>query len=51
MAELGYSEGVITYIDYLDADLGLRLAETLHLQAVYAYMIANARYDAAIGEQ
>lgn len=50
MAELGYSEGVVTYIDYLDTDLGLRQAETLHIQAVYAYMIANAKFRAAIGE-
>jgi outer membrane protein TolC len=50
MAEIGYSEGVVTYIDYLDADQGLRQAETLHLQAVYAYMIADAKFRAAIGE-
>jgi outer membrane protein len=50
MAELGYSEGVVTYIDYLDSDLGLRQAETLNLQAVYAYMIADAKFRAAIGE-
>ncbi|MCX6645691.1 MAG: TolC family protein [bacterium] len=50
MAELGYSEGVVTYIDYLDSDLGLRQAETLNLQAVYAYMIADAKFRAAIGQ-
>ncbi len=49
IAELGYSEGVITYIDYKDADLGLRQAETLHLQAVYQYLIARSTLRSALG--
>ena len=49
IAELGYSEGVIAYIDYQDADLGLRQAETLHLQAVYGYLIAESGLHAALG--
>ena len=49
IAELGYSEGVITYIDYQDADLGYRRAETLHLQAVYQYLTAKSRLAAALG--
>ncbi len=49
IAELGYSEGVITYIDYQDADLGYRQAETLHLQAVYEYLTAVSGLRAAMG--
>jgi len=49
IAELGYSEGVITYIDYQDADLGLRQAEMLFLRAVYEYLIAESRLNAAMG--
>ena len=49
IAELGYSEGVIAYIDYQDADLGYRQAETLHLQAVYEYLTAVSGLRAAMG--
>jgi outer membrane protein TolC len=49
IAELGYAEGVIIYIDYKDADLGLRQAETLHLQAVYQYLIARSALRSALG--
>ncbi len=49
IAELGYTEGVIRYIDYQDADLGYSRAETLHLQAVYGYLIAQSRLLAAMG--
>jgi outer membrane protein len=49
IAELGYTEGVITYIDYQDADLGLRQAETQYLRAVYEYLIAESNLEAAMG--
>ena len=49
IAQLGYTEGVITYIDYQDADLGYRQAETMFLQAVYGYLIAQSGLDAAMG--
>ena len=49
IAELGYTEGVITYIDYRDADLGLRQAETQYLRAVYEYLIADSNLGAAMG--
>ena len=49
IAEIGYSEGVITYIDYQDADLGYRQAETMYLQAIYGYLIAESSLRAALG--
>jgi len=49
IAELGYREGVITYIDYKDADLGYVQAETLHLQSVYGYLAAESALRAAMG--
>jgi outer membrane protein TolC len=50
IAELGYGQGVITLIDYQDTDLGLHQAEILHIQAVYSYLIAEAKLRAAMGE-
>jgi outer membrane protein TolC len=50
IAELGYAEGVIPYIDYQDADLGLMQAETFHVKALYGYLTAMSRLHAAIGE-
>ncbi|MCK4720468.1 TolC family protein, partial [bacterium] len=50
IAELGYGQGVITLIDYQDTDLGLHQAEILHIQAVYSFLIAEAKLRAAMGE-
>ncbi len=49
IAELGYGEGVITYLDYQDADLGYRQAEIMYVQAVYGYLIAESKLNAAMG--
>jgi outer membrane protein TolC len=48
IAKVGYSEGVIPYIDYQDADLGYNQAETMYLQAVYGYLIAESNLKAAL---
>lgn len=49
IAELGYREGVITYLDYQDSDLQHRKAETLYLQAVYSWLIADSNLKATLG--
>ena len=51
IAEIGYSEGVITYIDYQDADLGLRQADSFRLKAIYGYLIAQSALKASMGSE
>jgi outer membrane protein TolC len=49
IAQIGYKEGVTPYIDYQDADLSYRQAETMYLQAVYGYLIAESNLVAVMG--
>jgi outer membrane protein len=50
IAQVQYKEGVITSLEVMDTELALTIAQTNYLQALSDYLIAQARYDKAVGK-
>lgn len=49
ISEIGYSVGVITNLNVIDAELALAQAKTLYIQALYDYNLSKAKLDKAMG--
>lgn len=49
IASVSYREGLSSRLEVTDAELALRESEFNHAQAVYDYLVARARLDAATG--
>jgi len=51
IAQVQYREGLITSLEVMDTELALTVAQTNYLQALSDYLIAQARYDKAVGRE
>ncbi len=51
IAKVQYAQGVITSLEEMDAELALTYAQINYLQALADYLIAQAKYDKATGQE
>ena len=50
IATVQYEKGMLTNLELMDTEFALTVAETNYLQALSDYLIAEAKYEKAIGE-
>ncbi len=50
IARIQYAQGMITSLEEMDTELALTYAQVNYLQALTDYLIAQAKYDKAVGE-
>ncbi len=50
IAEVQYQQGMITNLERMDTELALTIAQTNYLQALADYLVAEAKYEKAIGK-
>jgi outer membrane protein len=51
IAKVQYAQGVITSLEEMDSELALTYAQINYLQALADYLIAQAKYDKATGQE
>lgn len=51
IAKIQYAQGIITSLEEMDSELALTFAQINYLQALSDYLIAQAKYNQAVGEE